>query len=380
VVLVDEYDKPLINHLGKGEEELEIAKQNRDVLREFYGVLKGGNVGKAIRFVFLTGISKFTRVSIFSELNNLDDLSMQEPYSSLLGYTDEELERDFEPHIRQLSKRLKVPVKEALQDIRTWYNGYRFSDLEVKVYNPFSVTKLLKQCKFQNYWFDTATPAFLVNLIKEKQYPIPNIETLEIHETSFSTYDLDHLQLEPLLFQTGYLTIGEYDGLFYKLRYPNQEVKNAFLGHLFNSLVEIQDVGVREQYRRLHQYLGQENYESFIETANAIMAAIPYEHIRDQDEHYYHTVLYLMLAASGVLVPSEVLTSHGRIDMEVYFPDKVYIVELKCNQSAEQAIAQIKAKKYFEKHLHGGRKILLLGLNFSTQERRIAEWRLEEMP
>lgn len=127
----------------------------------------------------------------------------------------------------------------------------------------------------------------------------------------------------------------------------------------------------------LHEFLAQEKLEQFIETANAILAAIPYEHIHDQDEHYYHTVFYLMLSASGVLVQTEPLTSIGRIDMEVYFPDKVYIVELKCNQSAEQAIAQIKAKKYFEKHLHAGKKILLLGINFSTEERRITEWRVE---
>ncbi|MCI0695057.1 ATP-binding protein [candidate division KSB1 bacterium] len=378
-ILIDEYDQPLISHLGKGEVELEIAQKNRDVLREFYGVLKGGNVGKALRFVFLTGISKFARVSIFSELNNLDDLSMQDPYSALLGYTDEELWRYFEPYIRQLSKRLKAPVEETLHDIRTWYNGYRFSDLEVKVYNPFSVAKLLKQGKFQNYWFDTATPAFLVNLIKEKKYPIPDIENLQLTETSFSTYDLDRLDLEPLLFQTGYITIRGFDGVRYRLSYPNQEVKNAFLSYLYKSLVEIPRTTIKEQYTLLHEFLAQEKLEQFIETANAILAAIPYEHIGGQDEHYYHTVFYLMLSASGVLVLTEPLTSIGRIDMEVHFPDKVYIVELKCNQSAEQAIAQIKAKKYFEKHLHGGRKILLLGINFSTEERRITEWRVEEV-
>jgi hypothetical protein len=376
-VLIDEYDKPLINHLGKGEEELEIAKQNRDVLREFYGVLKGGNVGKALRFVFLTGISKFARVSIFSELNNLDDLSMQEPYSALLGYTDEELERYFEPYIRQLSKRLKAPVEETLQDIRTWYNGYRFSDLEVKVYNPFSIARLLKQGKFQNYWFDTATPAFLVNLITERCYPIPAIETLELAQDDFSVYDLDDLALEPLLFQTGYVTIKDRQGELYHLGYPNQEVKNSFLNFLYNKLVRLPNKGLQAQYKKLNLHLREENLDTFIEVANAILSAIPYEHIRDQDEHYYHTVFYLMLSASGVLVQTEPLTSIGRIDMEVYFPDKIYIVELKCNQSAEQAIAQIKEKKYFEKHLHSGRKIILLGINFSTAERRITEWRVE---
>jgi hypothetical protein len=347
------------------------------VLREFYGVLKGGNVGKALRFVFLTGISKFTRVSIFSELNNLDDLSMQEPYSTLLGYTDEELERYFEPYIRQLSKRLKAPIQETLQEIRTWYNGYRFSDLEVKVYNPFSIARLLKQGKFQNYWFDTATPAFLVNLITERSYPIPAIETLELAQDDFSVYDLDDLALEPLLFQTGYVTIKDRQGELYHLGYPNQEVKNSFLNFLYNKLVRLPNKGLQAQYKKLNLHLRQEDFETFVEIANAILSAIPYEHIGDQDEHYYHTVFYLMLSASVVLVQTEPLTSLGRIDMEVYFPDKVYIVELKCNQSAEQAIAQIKAKKYFEKHLHGGRKILLLGVNFSTKERRITEWRVE---
>lgn len=376
-ILIDEYDQPLISHLGKGDEELEIAKQNRDVLREFYGVLKGGNVGKALRFVFLTGISKFARVSIFSELNNLRDLTMHPAYAGLLGYTQEELEQNFTSHIPRLSKDMEETEPEVLSKLKTWYDGYRFTIEDVLVYNPFSILNVFDKGIFQNYWFDTATPAFLVNLIKEKKYPIPDIENLQLTEMSFSTYDLDRLDLEPLLFQTGYITIRGFDGVRYHLGYPNQEVKNAFLSFLYKSLVEIPRTTIKEQYTLLHEFLAQEKLEQFIETANAILAAIPYEHIHDQDEHYYHTVFYLMLSASGVLVQTEPLTSIGRIDMEVYFPDKVYIVELKCNQSAEQAIAQIKAKKYFEKHLHAGKKILLLGINFSTEERRITEWRVE---
>ena len=367
-VLIDEYDQPLITHLGKGEEALEIAKQNRDVLREFFGVLKGGNVNEALQFVFLTGISKFARVSIFSELNNLNDLTMQDPYSAILGYTDEELRQHFDEHIKQLSTRLNMPVEETFRQIRDWYNGYRFSDLDLKVYNPFSALKLLDQSKFQSYWFETATPSFLVNLIKEKKYPIPDIENLAIRSTSFSTYDLDNLRLEPLLFQTGYITIKDYDSVLYQLGYPNQEVKSSFLNCLYDAMVEVADTPVNEQLSRLHQYWEREELDHFIETANAILAAISYPHISGQDEHYYHTVFCLMLAASGVLVPTEVFTSGGRIDMEVYFPKLLYVVELKCNQSAEQAIAQIKAKKYFEKHLQRGRKILLLGINFNTRD------------
>ncbi len=379
VVLVDEYDKPLVNHLGKGEAELEIAKQNRDVLRNFFGVLKGGNVNEALQFVFITGISKFARVSIFSELNNLDDITMQEPYCALLGYTEEEMELYFGEHLKQLTQRLKKSHGETIQQTRAWYNGYRFSDLNTKVYNPFSVLKLLQQSKFQNYWFETATPSFLVNLIKEKKYPIADIESLQLQEASLSAYDLDHLELEPLLLQTGYLTIHDYDGERYRLGYPNQEVKSAFLGYLYKSFSAIPNTALREQYSRLHEYLAKEQLDLFIETTNAILSAIPYSHIAGQDEHFYHTVFYLMLGASGVLVQTEVLTSQGRIDMEVYFPERIYIVELKCNQSSEQAIAQIKAKKYFERHAQSGKKIFLLGINFSTAERRIVDWLLEEV-
>ncbi|MCI0696380.1 ATP-binding protein [candidate division KSB1 bacterium] len=379
VVLIDEYDQPLISHLGKGEAALETAKQNREVLRELYGVLKESDVNQALQFVFITGISKFAQVSIFSELNNLDDISMQDPYSTLLGYTEEELEKYFAVHLKQLSKQLKRPQAEVLQQIQAWYNGYRFSDADVKVYNPVSVLKLLKQNKFKSYWFETATPAFLVDLIKEQQYPVPLIETLELSQEDFTVYDLDYLQLEPLLFQTGYITIKDYEGELYRLSYPNQEVKTSWLKYLYDQLVAIRDSSLKTQFKKLQIYLRQEQLERFIETTNAILAAIPYQHIENQDEHFYHTVFYLMLSASGALAPTEVLTSRGRIDMEVHFPEKIYIVELKCNQSAEQAIAQIKAKKYFEKHLHSGRKIILLGINFSTSERHITDWQVEQV-
>jgi hypothetical protein len=377
VVLIDEYDKPIITHLGKGKAALEIAKQNREMLREFYGVLKEGDVNEALQFVFITGISKFTRVSIFSELNNLDDISMQDPYSALLGYTEEELEQCFAAQIKQLSRHQNQPEAEIRQQIQTWYNGYRFADLDLKVYNPYSALHLFNQGKFQNYWFETGTPAFLVDLIKERQYPVPLMESLELSQQDFTVYDLDYLKLEPLLFQTGYLTIkGLAEGL-YQLGYPNQEVKTAFLDYLYDRLIDMPDSSLKAQYKKLHLYLSQERGDLFIETANAILSAIPYPHVRKQGESYYHTVFYLMLSASGVLVHTEVLNIRGRVDMEMHFQDKIYIVELKCNQSAKKAIAQIRAKKYFEKYLQSGKKILLLGINFSTRERRIADWRVE---
>ena len=379
VVLVDEYDRPLISHLGKGEEALRIATENRTILKNFFGTLKDADVSAALRFVLLTGISKFPKVSIFSDLNNLKDLSMNSFFAPLLGYTQQELESYFHNRIEKLGEKLDKSYKETVEILEERYNGYRFSNFDVTVYNPYSILNALTDLELGNYWFETATPSFLVNLIKEKQYPIPELEKLELSTMSFSVYDIDYLELESLLFQTGYLTIKDVDADLYKLSYPNQEVKTSFLAYVYKQLVEISRTSIKEQYTRLHQYLRKENIETFMETVNSILSSIPYQHISNQDEHYYHTVFYLMLSASGVDVQTEVLTSVGRIDMEVYFEDKIYIIELKCNQESEEAIKQIKSNKYYEKHLSANKKILLMGINFSSVERRISDWKLEEM-
>jgi len=378
VVLIDEYDKPIISHLGKGEEAMRIAKQNRDLLKTFFGVLKGAHVAAALRFVFITGVSKFSRVSIFSELNNLQDLTMHAAYAGLLGYTQEELEQNFGDRIQEFARVAGKSRDEILHDLREWYNGYRFTEENLLVYNPFSIINAFSEYKFKQFWFETGTPGFLVNLIKEKDYSIPNIENIQISDTAFSTYELENLRLEALLFQTGYVTIHDYDGVLYRLGYPNQEVKAAFSSYLYDSMVDIADTMLKAQFKRLHQYLAQEDLAQFIETANAILSAIPYPHIGEQDERYYHTVFYLMVAASGALVQTEPLSSRGRMDLAVEFKDKVYVIELKCNQPAAAAIAQIREKGYHEKYLQSGRKIFLLGINFDTQKRAVAEWRVEE--
>ncbi|RMI15296.1 MAG: hypothetical protein D6681_04330, partial [Calditrichaeota bacterium] len=188
VVLVDEYDRPLVSHLGKGEAELEIARANREILRGFFGVLKDIDVSAVLRFVFITGISKFTQVSIFSGLNNLNDLTMHPGYGGLLGYTQEELEIYFQEYIDRMAKTLKQSPREVLDGLREWYNGYRFTDVETHLYNPFSILKALDRQQFGPYWFETATPAFLVNLIKERQYPIPEMEGLRVTPAQFTTY------------------------------------------------------------------------------------------------------------------------------------------------------------------------------------------------
>ncbi len=377
VILIDEYDKAIITHLGKGEEELRLAQQNRDLLKTFFGVLKGAHVAAALRFVFITGVSKFSRVSLFSDLNNLQDITMNAGYAAMLGYTQQELEQYFGERVAEFAQKQRTTREDILLKLRAWYNGYRFTKAEVQVYNPFSIVNVLAEYDFKTFWFESGTPSFLVSLIKEKNYAIPDIEDLEIPSEAFSTYDLENLSLEALLFQTGYVTIRAHEGELYRLGYPNQEVKSSFSAYLYNSLTEGVNTVLKSQFKRLHLYLAKEDVAQFIETTNAILSAIPYTQHQQQGEAFYHTIFYLMVAASGVLVQTEALSSHGRMDIAVEFDDKVYVIELKCNQPAAQALAQIRAKKYHEKYAQSGRKVFLVGIDFDTQQRAITEWKLE---
>lgn len=365
VFLVDEYDKPLVSHLGKGEKALEIARANRDVMKAFFGVLKGAKVAPCLRFVFVTGVSKFSRVSIFSDLNNLEDLTMVEEHGDTLGYTREELERNFGPHIAAMAEKLGISESETSQKLAAHYDGYRFSERDVRVYNPFSVMSALKRKAFRNYWFETGTPTFLVNLIREKRWQPPIIENMKATATMFGAYELEHLKLEALLFQTGYFTFD----------YPNREVKSAFLETLFQAYAE----GMTDPTRflSLAGHLTAEDFDAFVETMRAIFADIPYTLQIQRDESYYHTIFYLAVSASGANVRSEVLTCDGRIDLLLEFPGKVFILEFKCGQSADTALAQIREKDYAAPYRGSGKAVFLVYIDFDTETRNISEWKWE---
>lgn len=378
-VLIDEYDKPIISHLGKGEKALQIADENRSVLKKLFGVLKGQSVSGILRFVFLTGVSKFARVSVFSDLNNLNDLTMLPKYASLLGYSPDELKENFASHITGLAEELGIPRDACLAKMKFWYNGYRFTQKDEKVYNPFSILNVLDNRIFKNYWFESGTPSFLVNLIKEQNYPVPMLEQLEIRESVITQYDIENLTLEPLLFQTGYLTIKGQIGRLFRLSYPNQEVKNSFTDYLYETMVKTGDSNIKNKFTYLADYLAEERLEDFIETVNIILASITYQQISGKDEAYYHTIFYLMLSASGVEIQTEILTSRGRIDIAVFYPGKIFIIELKCNLSADQAIAQIKKMGYPKKFASEGKRIILMGINFDTAKREAVEWKTEEL-
>lgn len=377
-ILVDEYDKPIISHIGKDEELSSIAKRNRDILKQLFGVLKDYEVEKCLRFVFITGVSKFARVSIFSDLNNLSDLTMLPPYGVLLGYTREELTESFLPYIEELADTHNISVDTCFDKMKTWYNGYRFTKLMDNVYNPFSILSVLINQDFKNYWFETGTPTFLVNLIKENDYPVDSLEYISLDEETFSSYDIDDLRIEALLFQTGYLTITGYDDIFYTLNYPNQEVKASFLKFFYHHMVSIKSSGTKDSFKLLAKYLRLEELEDFVDTVNTILSSITYQQIAKQDEAYFHTVFYLMLSATGVDVLTEVLTSRGRMDMAVFFPDKIYIIELKCNKSAAHGIEQIKKQGYPDRYKADGKRIILGGINFDTDKREIVDWKFEE--
>ncbi|MCP4401528.1 MAG: ATP-binding protein [bacterium] len=380
VILIDEYDKRIIEHLGKGPTQLEIAKGNRDALKQFFGILKDQAVNEKLRLVFITGVSRFSKVSLFSDLNNLRDISMVEPFVDMLGYTQKELESVFEEPIEELGRKIEWTRAQVLETLARKYNGYRFSKAPLRLYNPFSVLNALNDLEFENYWFESATPSFLVNLLKQEEYNLPQIEGLEVSRTIFTSFELEALWPEALLYQTGYLTIQDVQGKIYTLNYPNQEVKQAFTEALLLGLTtKRSDPLVSSQVLKLPGYLHQENFSAFFVTMQAIFASIPYDIESKRDEAYFHTIFYLIMSASGMAeAQSSMLTCDGRIDLVLRSPETIYIIEFKCNQSAEAALQQIQEKGYADRFRSGAQRIMRVGINFDKEQRNIAEWKIQQ--
>lgn len=376
VVLIDEYDKPIVEHIGRGVAGLTVARANRDILRAFFGVLKESRVAASLRFVLLTGVTRFSRVSIFSALNSLQDISQSRQYAALLGYTKSELLESFQEHIMRLSEAIDLSPERALQALEQHYDGYRFSTSPQRVYNPFSTLNALKDLELRNFWFETGTPSFLVNLLKQEGYNPAELENRQVDQAIFNTFDLDCLTPEALLFQTGYLTISDVESGIYTLDYPNQEVKTSFTRALLFGADGPETVA-SSHVLRLSRYLQNENLMDFFAALRAIFASIPYDIQTKRDEGYYHTICYLALSASGGDARSSVLTSRGRIDMVMAFSDLIYVIEFKCGQSALDALQQIRKKGYAEAFRSSGKKVILLGIKFSIEERNVEEWAIE---
>jgi len=374
VILIDEYDKPIIDHLGLGEERYQIALKNRDLMKQFFGVLKTAEVVDNLGFVFVTGVSAFTKVSIFSEWNNLVDITADPEYADFLGYTEEELESYFEEYLdRFCEEKGFASREECLSRIRYWYNGYRFSpERDVRVYNPISLMYCLSRRYFDNWWFKTATPTFLVNLLKERSYLIPDLEHLKVSKNFLDAFDLERIRIEALLFQTGYLTIKDYDGELMQLGYPNWEVKSSFSEILLQYLYDTPP-NMRDYARQLGKALYRESWGEVKEILNQILAQIPYPLYQKADERFFHTVFYLTLCLIGYDAEAETLSPGGRGDMAVKINGKVFVMEFKTRGSAEEALRQIEERGYARRFEGQGLEIVKVGIVFDPEAREVQE-------
>ncbi|MFW6269218.1 MAG: AAA family ATPase [Bacillota bacterium] len=387
VILIDEYDKPIISNLGKDidnlndKKRLKIAKENQEFLKIFYDNLKP--LESYLQLVFITGVSKFSKVSIFSTLNNLIELDMHPRFSTILGYTEEELRNNFREHFKVFANKLEISLKELYDKFKMMYNGFRFSDEAEKVYNPYSIAKALDYQKIDNYWFESGTPTFLIDLIKEQNFDVTRLDNLEVGRNKLKAYDITKLKLIPLLFQTGYLTIKEIeDNIIYTLGYPNYEVERGLTQNLLEEFTE--DRVETPIIHRIKKSLLTKNYDQFMEYMKSLFAGLANINIPKslQDrEHYYHSIFYLtgiLFSDSNLGVYSELLTAEGRIDMLVETDENVFIIEFKCNQSAEKAVEQIKEKNYADKFKVEGKEIVLMGISFATEDRNLGNYIIEE--
>jgi hypothetical protein len=381
VVLIDEYDSAIIKHISNPA----MARKNIEILHDFYSIVKAE--GASLRFVFLTGVSKFAKTSIFSGLNNLINISMQEKYSPLLGLTQEELEVYFPEYIKAVAEKHSLTEKEVREKIKFWYNGYRFSEAEVKVYNPFSTLSLFEAKKFTNYWFETGTPTFLTELIKSHDPDLQKFESeIRLMQNSFNSYEVDNLPLYPILYDTGYLTIKDYSVrnniTAYSLIYPNFEVKSSLLDNL---LVTYTDSKKSETASNMvlavEDAILANDLDKFFSLLKSYFASIPYDLIPEKKlgEKYFQLIFYLLMRVSSFRVNTEDRTNLGRIDLVLESDTSVYLFELKVNSSAKTALEQIKEKKYYEKYLNVQKELLIIGVNFSLEERNVTDWVVESI-
>ena len=363
VVLVDEYDKPILDAL----EEPEIARANRDFLRGLYSTIKSSDAH--IKFTFLTGVSKFSKVSLFSGLNNLKDITLDTRYSAICGYTDADLERVFAPELPGLDR----------EEIRDWYNGYSWRG-EERVYNPFDILLLFDSREFGAYWFETGTPTFLIETLFKRHISSLKLDEMMGSNDLLSTFDVDEIATEALLFQTGYLTITSEENLggksLYWLGYPNREVRQSLNESLLDYLVKDPSEQMANSVQ-LYRLLEANEFAGLETLFHAFYASIPYEWYTNNDiasfEGYYASVFYSYFAGLGLNITVEDSSSHGRVDMTVHFNDNIYLFEFKVVELASEgaAMAQLQEKGYADKYRSLDQPIYLIGVEFSKNTRNI---------
>jgi len=371
VVLIDEYDKPILDHI----DDPEVRTRNQKFLASFYGVLK--SLEDKLEFVMLTGVSKFTRVSVFSDLNNLNDITLHPQYGSITGYTEEDLDNTFAAFLEDGIDGLRgIALREK---IRLWYNGYSWNGT-TRVYNPVSLLNLFDQRRFAAYWFSTGTPKFLIDLFRRQQLEASELGSLEISELSLEGFAPDKVDLVSMLFQTGYLTIKKrLDtplGSTYQMGFPNREVEQSFLTHILASYASGDPGHLGVKMWKLGKHLANRDLDSFCEGLCGLFASIPYNIFIEDREAYYHTVIYLALTLSGVRVIGEVQTNKGRIDAVIETDDHIYVLEFKLGV-AREALDQIAEKGYVAAYRDRGKQVIAVGIGLDPEQRNIGDWRCE---
>ena len=389
VLLVDEYDKPLLGHLGKPD-----VNDIRDALKEFYGVIK--TCEGLQRFAFITGVSKFSKVSVFSDLNNLNEFSMDARVATLFGYTHEEVKANFPGALAALGAKQGLDADATFARLVHWYDGYRFEENAEPVFNPVSVGKCLSSGKFDPYWFETGTPSFLLKLMERS--PVV-MDEIEVPQTAFSNYEPDRPALMSLLYQTGYLTIksARQDGgiRLYRLAPPNFEVATAFSESLSADFARLDGEEHASLLTQMVEALRADDMDDMLDALSCFFANIP-ANVTLKREKYYQSLFYAVFVLIGARTHAECWTNRGRVDAVVETPRGVYVFEFKLGTggrdgarpspggptavSAAAALAQIKAKGYAEKWLRCGKKVTLVGAAFDADMRNLSDRQIEVLP
>ncbi len=374
-VLIDEYDKPIIDYLEKS--EFNQALKNREILKTFYAGVKDQN--KYLRFFFLTGVSKFSRVSIFSDLNHLTDITISKHFAALLGYTAAEIKKYYAPYLRSLSQELEQSETEMMEEITRWYNGYSW-DGKNFVFNPYSIINLLYQQAFRNFWFETGTPTFLIKRLKEENKAVNEEINTQVDETAFNKYDIENINITAIMFQTGYLTLNavDYRNNKYLLDFPNKEVRDSFLNfavkHYANSSAKEMSYIVDS----LRDALEHNDIQSFFTALQSLFSSITVkqlEKVKDY-EGFYHSIIYIVLKILGVQIACEIQSNFGSTDAVIMTDAFIYVLEFKMGK-AETAIEQIKKKKYHAPYLADKREVVLVGFGFDKAERNLVDYLFE---
>lgn len=372
VILIDEYDKPLLQTIGNEK----LQEQYKNILKAFYGVLKSADAH--LRFVFLTGVTKFGQISVFSDLNQLKDISMDARYATICGITDKELRRDFQPELEALAANEGLSYEEVCQKMKRMYDGYHFRHNMEGLYNPFSVLNALDSVEFGSYWFSTGTPTFLVQLLKETDYDLRNLEGIELPVNQFADYRADADYPIPVIYQSGYLTIKGYDKEFqsYTLGFPNEEVKYGFLNFLVPYYTGVSSNENLFNIRHFVKELRSGDVNAFLTRLRAFFAGIPYE-LNDKTERHYQAIFYLVFRLLGQYMEVEERSAKGRADAVVKTKDYVYVFEFKLDGNVDEALKQIDEKGYLLPYSVDERKLLKIGVSFDSAERNIGEWKIQ---